>query len=108
MSGIASVTREKHFSADLIKPSTQVVFIDEWTSDSLCAEDPKKVLQGGLQILPQKNKEASKCVDKSSFYITTNEMPQLGSFSNRSPPYSKALNHEVATQELHASFPLLC
>ena len=78
VSGIASVTREKHFSAHLIKPSTQVVFIDEWTSDSLCAEDAKKVLQGGLQILPQKNKEASKCVYKSGFYITTNEMPRFG------------------------------
>ena len=78
VSGIASVTREKHFSAHLIKPSTQVVFIDEWTSDSLCAEDAKKVLQGGLQILPQKNKEASKCLYKSGFYITTNEMPRFG------------------------------
>ena len=78
VSGIASVTKEKHFSAHFIKPSTQVVFIDEWTSDSLCAEDEKKVLQGGLQILPQKNKEASKCVYKSGFYITTNEMPRFG------------------------------
>ena len=54
------------------------MFIDEWTSDSLCAEGVKKVFQGGLQILPQNNKEASKCVYKSGFYITTNEMPRLG------------------------------
>ena len=78
MSGIASVTREKHFSAHLIKPSVQVVFIHEWTSDSLCEEDAQKGLQGGLQILPQKNKRAGKCVYKSGFYITTNEMPRFG------------------------------
>ena len=54
------------------------MFIDEWTSDSLCAEDAKKVLQGGLQILPKKNKEANKCVCESGFYITTNEMPLFG------------------------------
>ena len=70
--------RKKHFSAHLSKPSTQVVFIDEWTSDSLCVDDTKKVLQGGLQIVPQKNKETSKCVYKSGFYITTNEMPHFG------------------------------
>ena len=69
---------KKHFSAHLIKPSTQAVFIDEWTWDSLCAEDAKKVLQGGLQMLPQKNKKASKCVGESGFYITTNEMPRFG------------------------------
>ena len=37
----------------------------------------KESASGGLQILPQKNKEASKCVYKSAFYITTNEMPRF-------------------------------
>ena len=59
VSGIASVTREKHFSAHLIKPSTQVVFTDKWTSDSLCAEDAKKVLQGGC---PKRTKKQEMCL----------------------------------------------
>ena len=75
---IASVTREKQFAAHTINEETQVVFIDEWSSDSMCAEDAKRVLQGGLQILPQKHKEASICIYQSGFVITTNEMPNFG------------------------------
>ena len=75
---IASVTREKQFAAYTINEETQVVFIDEWSSDSMCAEDAKRVLQGGLQILPQKHKEASICIYQSGFFITTNEMPNFG------------------------------
>ena len=30
----------------MINQATQVVFMDEWTNDSLCCEDAKKNLQG--------------------------------------------------------------
>ena len=75
---IASVTREKQFAVHAINEETQVVFIDEWSSDSMCAEDAKRVLQGGLQILPQRHKEASICIYQFEFFITTNEMPNFG------------------------------
>ena len=75
---IASVTREKQFAAHTINEETQVVFIDEWSSDSMCAEDAKRVLQGRLQILPQKHKEASIYIYQSGFFITTNEMLNFG------------------------------
>ena len=71
---IASVTREKQFAAHTIKGETEVVFTDKWPSNSMYAEDAKRVLQGGLQILPQKHKEASICINQSGFFITTNEM----------------------------------
>lgn len=43
---IAGVTREGRFAAQLITSNTQLVFMDEWTADSLSAEDAKRVLQG--------------------------------------------------------------
>ena len=30
----------------MINQATQVVFMDEWTGDSLCCEDAKRILQG--------------------------------------------------------------
>lgn len=75
---IAGVTREKQFAGHLITDETEIVFMDEWSTDSLNAEDAKKVLQGGLLMLPQKHKNAEKTVYRSGFYITTNEMPDFG------------------------------
>ena len=43
---IAGVTRDGKFSGSMINELTQVVFMDEWTSDSLCCEDAKRILQG--------------------------------------------------------------
>ena len=52
--------------------------MDEWTSDSLTCEDAKRILQGGLIVVPQKHKSANKFVFKSGFFITTNEYPDFG------------------------------
>ena len=46
MESIAEVTCEGKFAAHQIKSSTQLVFMDEWTVDSLSCEDAKKILQG--------------------------------------------------------------
>ena len=62
----------------MINYETEIVFIDEWSNNSMCAEDAKRVLQGGLQVLPQKHKEANVCVYKSGFFMTTNKMPYFG------------------------------
>ena len=43
---IAGVVRDGRFSGHLINAKTQIVFMDEWTSDSLSCEDAKRVLQG--------------------------------------------------------------
>ena len=43
---IAGVVREKQFAGHLIDSDTELVFMDEWTEDSLCCEDTKKLLQG--------------------------------------------------------------
>ena len=43
---IAGVVRDGRFAGHMINGNTQVVFMDEWTSDSLCCEDAKRILQG--------------------------------------------------------------
>ena len=43
---IAGVVRDGRFSGHMINGNTQVVFMDEWTADSLCCEDAKRILQG--------------------------------------------------------------
>ena len=48
---IAGVTREGRFAGHLIKAHTQLVFMDEWTEDSLSCEDAKRILQGRLAYL---------------------------------------------------------
>ena len=35
----------------MINQATQVVFMDEWTNDSLCYEDAKRILQGKETLL---------------------------------------------------------
>ena len=42
---IAGVTRDK-FAGAMINQARQVVFMDEWTNDSLCCENAKRILQG--------------------------------------------------------------
>ena len=74
----AGVTRERQLAGHMINEDTEIVFIDEWSVDGLNAEDAKKVLQGGLQMLPRKHKKADKFPYRSGIYITTNEMPNFG------------------------------
>ena len=42
---IAGVTRDGKFAGSMINQSTQIVLMDEWTNDSLCCEDTKRILQ---------------------------------------------------------------
>ena len=48
---IAGVVREGRFAGHLINNMTQLVFMDEWTNDSLSCEDAKRVLQGMQQLI---------------------------------------------------------
>ena len=43
---MAGVVRDGRFSGQLINGKTQIVIMDEWTSDSLNCDDAKKLLQG--------------------------------------------------------------
>ena len=118
---IAGVTCDGKFAESMTNQSTQIVLMDEWTNDSLCCEDAKRILQGyylfilllfsvitppcslfyfqltgffvkmviildsncislsgGILMVPQEHREASKFIYNSGFYITTNVYPNLG------------------------------
>jgi len=40
----------------------------------MCAEDAKKMLQGGLLFVSQKNRAAKRIVYNSGYYMTTNQV----------------------------------
>ena len=62
----------------MINNETEIDFTDEWSNVSMCTEDAKRVLQGGLRVLPQTHEEASACVYKSGFFMTTNKIAYFG------------------------------
>ena len=51
--------------------------MNEW-SDGLGSEDAKKILEGGLQSIPQKHKSAQVFAYKSGSFIASNKMPYFG------------------------------
>lgn len=47
---ISNIVPDGRFSASNVDSTTQVVMMDEWTSDSLSCEDAKRLLQGKLSL----------------------------------------------------------
>ena len=74
---LATVTRDKHFSASMLNEDTECLFVDEWPPDALSADDAKRILQGGYLAIPQKHKEPTHFIFKSPAYITCNEIPSF-------------------------------
>ena len=75
---IASITNERQFSAAMITNDTQLVFIDEWSENTMSAELAKKVLQGGWMVTAVKHSQPRRVNSHSPFYITTNQVPDFG------------------------------
>lgn len=80
---LASVTRDRHFSASMLSSETECLFVDEWPPDSLTGDDAKRILQGGYIAIPQKHKEAVRVVYRSGVYITCNEIPPFAEIDDR-------------------------
>ena len=75
---VASITQEKQFSTSMIKQDTQIVFLDEWSENSLQSDMAKEVLQGGYMPKSTKYKDATFVLNNSPYYITTNSPPSVG------------------------------
>ncbi|XP_066928609.1 uncharacterized protein [Clytia hemisphaerica] len=86
---IAGVTQEGKFAGHLINNQTELVFMDEWTVNSLSCEDAKRILQGGLVMLAQKHASATKVMYNSGFFITTNVLPNFGISLDHDAVYSR-------------------
>lgn len=47
---ISYIVPDGRFSAASIDSNTQIIFMDEWTPESLTCEDAKRLLQGNLNF----------------------------------------------------------
>ena len=69
---IAAMTREGQISAHKPSPDSEICYMNEW-SDGLGSEDAKKILEDGLQSIPQKHKSAQVFAYKSGFLLPPTE-----------------------------------
>ena len=65
---IAGVTRNGKFAGPMINQTTQVVFMDEWTNDSLCCEDAKRIFQGKGTLFVGLSKTSTIVIDLTVTY----------------------------------------
>jgi len=75
---IASITKERQFSASMIDESTQLVIVDEWSATSMDSSLAKTILQGGWITTAVKHQQPRSFFNNCPFYITTNEIPDFG------------------------------
>ena len=75
---VASITQEKQFLTCMLKADTQIVFLDEWSENSLQSDMAKVVLQGGYMPKSTKHKEATFVLNNLPYHITTNDIPYFG------------------------------
>ena len=76
---VAAITQEKQFSAAMMNEHTELVFLDEWSENTLQADLAKVVLQSGYMVTCVKHQSPKTLVNEASFYITTNDLPKFGS-----------------------------
>ena len=72
-----------------VNSDSQLVIMDEWTSNSLSCEDAKRLLQGGYLMLPQKHQAAKRVNLKCGFFITTNVLPDFGAEVDQEAVYAR-------------------
>ena len=75
---VATITQEKQFSEAMMGEDTGIVFLDEWSENTLQADLAKIVLQGGYMVTCVKHQSPKALINKAPFYITTNELPKFG------------------------------
>ena len=77
-SAIASLTKEKQFSAAMITNETQLVIVDEWSANTMDSDLAKTILQGGWMVTAVKHGNPRTVLNNSPYYITTNHVPDFG------------------------------
>ena len=75
---IASITSEKQFSAAMISNETQLVLVDERSSNTMESELAKSILQGGWMISAVRHGVPKTILNNSPYYITANHVPNFG------------------------------
>ena len=77
-SAIASLTKEKQFSAAMITNETQLVIVHEWSANTMESDLAKTILQDGWMVTAVKHGNPRTVFNNSPYYITTNHVSHFG------------------------------
>ena len=77
---VATITQEKQLSAAMM--GAELVFLYEWSENTLQADLAKIVLQDGYMVRCVKHQSSKTLINKAPFYTTTNELPNFSSEHN--------------------------
>ena len=75
---MVSVTKEKTFGLSMVGEDTQLIFIDEWSENTLDISNVTSLLQGGWIVKSVKHQDAQTFGNKAGIYLTCNELPDFG------------------------------
>ena len=77
-SKIVSVTKEKTFGLSMLDEDTELIFIDEWSENTLDISNVKTLFQRGWMVKSVKHQDAQTFDNKAGIYLTCNELPDFG------------------------------
>ena len=62
----------------MIKEDTQLVIVDEWSSQIMTSHLAKTILQGGWMVTAVKHGQPRQVLNNSPYNITSNNLPDFG------------------------------
>ena len=101
---IAVLTKEKSFGSSMIEDDTQLLYIDEWSDDTMPADTAKTLLQGGFFAQAIKHQSARLQNNQAGVYITCNLLPNFGA-EQENVERRLAIYHTKSLQEKHPEAP---
>ena len=78
MSKIVSVTKEETSGLSMVGEETELVFIDEWSENTLDISNLKALFQGGWMVKSVNHQDARTFDNKAGIYLTCNKLPNFG------------------------------
>ena len=76
-SKIISARKEKIFGLSMVDEDTELIFIDEWSENTLNISNGKPLFQGGWMVKSVKDQDAQTFDNKAGIYLTCNELPDF-------------------------------
>ena len=79
LTNVVAITQEKQFSAAIMNEHIKPVFLKELSENTPQVDLARIVLQGSYMVTCVKHQSLKTLVNKTPFYITTNDLPKFGS-----------------------------
>ena len=77
-SKIISARKEKIYGLSLVDEDTELIFIDEWSENTLNISNGKPLFQGGWMVKSVKHQDAQTFDNNVGIYLICNELPDFG------------------------------